>query len=801
MRIALPCTHEGADRPDFDAGSHKTPFPRRWLECRHPDRPLGPIVCGPMGCGAGCPGYDTDAAAPAPTALAPLWQERLHLPGEDTAVNGLTLPGWPFNGSLIDDRHHREGHHLLAYRQGRDVMLVQLNDRLGLESSPRAVALPHEMAAHSREDPRFFVHRGELHLAFTGVRRHDGPEAIDGLQASVLYARLSWDYPWVAQDVTYPHYAKRQGWEKNWAFFSGGGVLYAVYAIRPEHVVLRIDGGLAYEVARTRVPHAWHGGHARGGAGPVLVGGLFYHFFHGRLGAGHEAVYNTGVYTFHATPPFAVDRMTPYPIRWADPDTRVRADVGAAVVFPAGAVYDAPNARVLVSSGVHDAWVDVAAYPLSDIQDALKEPKVQPLPPVWCIACPELPERRAAAEKEFRRAGVPVRFWDGIHGNTFGLSTSKVYTRGECPITPNHASLILNHYNLWQHLWENDVPEAVICEDDVAFDDDFGQKAAAVLAGKPADAHFIFLGHTGCCAAKVVRQVSPGLIQSTAVYGTHCYWIDRAGIRVMLDRMRELRSHVDLQMWENVLEPRLIPWYTAQPALAGQHTAEGRWVGSLGGAPWAGIPGDLRADIETADKGLAGWCDPEKARQMAGLILSVDPRVVVEIGVYGGKSLVPQALALRHLRNHGKGPGVIYGIDPWTVAAADEFWAGETQQDRKDHREWWLERSQLSVEMANVHRHVARWELWDHVRLIAAGSEAVATWFDDRPIDVLHIDGNHHAEAATRDVRNYLPRVRPGGYVWMDDVGWETVRPAVAMMDRLCRIVLDCGNWRLYRKE
>ena len=42
------------------------------------------------------------------------------------------------------------------------------------------------------------------------------------------------------------------------------------------------------------------------------------------------------------------------------------------------------------------------------------------------------------------------------------------------------------------------------------------------------------------------------------------------------------------------------------------------------------------------------------------------PKVIVELGIFGGRSLLPQAL---QLRDNGDG-GIIYGIDPWTKAAA-----------------------------------------------------------------------------------------------------------------------------------
>src|SRR5271155_2865720 len=44
---------------------------------------------------------------------------------------------------------------------------------------------------------------------------------------------------------------------------------------------------------------------------------------------------------------------------------------------------------------------------------------------------------------------------------------------------------------------------------------------------------------------------------------------------------------------------------------------------------------------------LEGWCSDLKATTLVDLVLKVRPQVIVEIGVWGGKSLVPMACALK----------------------------------------------------------------------------------------------------------------------------------------------------------
>lgn len=49
-------------------------------------------------------------------------------------------------------------------------------------------------------------------------------------------------------------------------------------------------------------------------------------------------------------------------------------------------------------------------------------------------------------------------------------------------------------------------------------------------------------------------------------------------------------------------------------------------------------------------KNIEGWCSQEKMIKMVSLILATKPERVVEIGVFYGKSLICQALALKKIK-------------------------------------------------------------------------------------------------------------------------------------------------------
>lgn len=185
---------------------------------------------------------------------------------------------------------------------------------------------------------------------------------------------------------------------------------------------------------------------------------------------------------------------------------------------------------------------------------------------------------------------------------------------------------------------------------------------------------------------------------------------------------------------------------------------------------------------------MEGWCTPERGVELAQLILDQKPHVVVEIGVFGGRSLVAQAMAIRE-----NGFGHIYGIDPWKLEPVME---GETDPEDK---KWWA-----AVDLHDIHSKAmqAIWSLGldEWVTVIRDCSQRVAHLFAGG-IDVLLIDGNHSEIASCRDVMLFLPSVRPSGFVIMDDCDWVETRLAQDLLEASCDIERSDGHMKFYRKR
>ena len=180
---------------------------------------------------------------------------------------------------------------------------------------------------------------------------------------------------------------------------------------------------------------------------------------------------------------------------------------------------------------------------------------------------------------------------------------------------------------------------------------------------------------------------------------------------------------------------------------------------------------------------LLGWSTQRKAHALAAITLGLRPAIAVDIGSYSGRSVVPVVLAMKEV-SHGK----VIAIDAWdAITAADGY--GEK------NAMWWKTSSNLTGARAQLQDMVKATAASAIVQIEAKRSDNVTV---PEIIDLLHIDGQHTTEQATRDVDRFASKVRIGGVCVMDGIGFceedgvKTVGPAV---ERL----LELGFVELYR--
>ena len=190
---------------------------------------------------------------------------------------------------------------------------------------------------------------------------------------------------------------------------------------------------------------------------------------------------------------------------------------------------------------------------------------------------------------------------------------------------------------------------------------------------------------------------------------------------------------------------------------------------------------------------LEGWCSHNKANVLMDIVLNVKPHVIVEIGVFGGKSLIPMAYVLKTL-----GQGIAYGIDPWE--------AGESIQGLEDpiNKNWWAQLNHSQI-LHGLTQKIDDFGLKPQIQLIQKSSMDASPIQD---IDILHIDGNHSEQASYQDVLKWVPLVKKGGWIIFDDINWVengclTTAKATQWLDKHCikfREYSDSCVWGIWIK-
>jgi len=164
---------------------------------------------------------------------------------------------------------------------------------------------------------------------------------------------------------------------------------------------------------------------------------------------------------------------------------------------------------------------------------------------------------------------------------------------------------------------------------------------------------------------------------------------------------------------------------------------------------------------------IHGWCTREKALTLMNLVLQLKPSLCVELGVFGGKSLLPIALAAKTFNSR------VIGIDAWTAQASLEG------TNSKENDDWWSK-----IDYNNMYQYTMNIMVENQVQvdLWKAKSNEVVEKFEDSCIDLLHQDSNHSEEISCEEVELYCNKVRVGGYWVFDDTNWQTTQKAQSLL-------------------
>lgn len=181
---------------------------------------------------------------------------------------------------------------------------------------------------------------------------------------------------------------------------------------------------------------------------------------------------------------------------------------------------------------------------------------------------------------------------------------------------------------------------------------------------------------------------------------------------------------------------------------------------------------------------LPGWCELEKAEQLCELVLEHRPSIIVETGIFGGRSLIPLAAACKYLNN-----GIVWGIDPWEVDASIEG------THKPVDFQWWSKLDHEDIYRSFV-KGSLEFNLGPYCRWLRMKSDQALRFFDNNSIGLFHQDSNHSEEVSCREIDQWLPKITPSGLWCIDDVQWETNQMAYKRLIKLSnKVLFDNGQW------
>lgn len=155
-------------------------------------------------------------------------------------------------------------------------------------------------------------------------------------------------------------------------------------------------------------------------------------------------------------------------------------------------------------------------------------------------------------------------------------------------------------------------------------------------------------------------------------------------------------------------------------------------------------------------------------------IAKVRPAVVVEVGVWKGRSVLTIGRTMRTLGLHG----VIIAVDTW-LGSSDHWF------DPANHRNLRFEAGYPKLYHCFMENMVTE-GLADLVVPLPLDSVNAAVVLKGRgfTIDLMHIDGAHDYRSVKGDLAAWWPLIRPGGGIVMDDYvadgsAWDGLKRAV----------------------
>lgn len=192
---------------------------------------------------------------------------------------------------------------------------------------------------------------------------------------------------------------------------------------------------------------------------------------------------------------------------------------------------------------------------------------------------------------------------------------------------------------------------------------------------------------------------------------------------------------------------------------------------------------------------LYGWCTLDKATRLYELVEETNrifPENIlasVEIGVFGGRSFIPMAMAHKAINR-----GVIYGFDSYDLKDICENMS-------PDNRQWW-EGQNLKMIYKSVMDAIFDYDVGNYCELMRLNSETSNKLVENNSVTLLHLDGNHDSKVILKDLEIWTPKIKKQGFLICDDTDWKEAQEGYSRVpDYGFTRVEDYKSWQVFQKK
>lgn len=214
--------------------------------------------------------------------------------------------------------------------------------------------------------------------------------------------------------------------------------------------------------------------------------------------------------------------------------------------------------------------------------------------PVFVINLARDTDRRAHAEKTLAALGIDAQFVTAVDGRALTATDRAMVDPAKTARLYGHAMMdseiacYLSHYRIYEKMLREDIPVALVMEDDLAIDPTLPRIVRDIL-----DVPFqkwqvvrlqsarkkIVAGATPDFAGRAVADLTDGKVYALRVHvlGACAYLIRQAGARAMVEYGQRIFMPIDHTMdryWENGILP-----YVVRPFPVRQHDDFGTSIG------------------------------------------------------------------------------------------------------------------------------------------------------------------------------------------------------------------------------